>query len=99
MLDRIRMLKKKFESEGFIILGIFGSFARGEETPESDLDILFELSEQFKARYTGWDLYSRIEEIRHDIESTVGIKTDIANRDTLDRIGRYFILPEVMNVA
>ena len=34
IVSRIKKIKKKYSSRGFIILGIFGSYARNEETPE-----------------------------------------------------------------
>jgi len=35
LLDKIKEQKLKYAGEGFIILGVFGSFARGEETSEA----------------------------------------------------------------
>ena len=37
--DNLPTLKAKYP---LLSLGVFGSYSRGEETPESDLDILYE---------------------------------------------------------
>lgn len=42
-------------------IGVFGSFARGEESPESDIDIIVELGEQTFDHYM--DLKFRLEEL------------------------------------
>ena len=42
-------------------IGVFGSFARGEERPDSDVDILVELAEPTFDHYM--DLKFRLEEI------------------------------------
>jgi predicted nucleotidyltransferase len=99
MMKKISSLKRRYEPEGFNILGVFGSWARADQTPESDIDILYETADLFEARYSGWDAYSRIDEIRSEIQDYLGLKTDLANLKNLDTVGRYFILPEVIYVA
>jgi predicted nucleotidyltransferase len=96
--NKIKELKNKYEAEGFIILGIFGSYARGEETTASDIDILYELTDIFYSRYSGWNVFPEIDKINHDIEKNLGIKTDLADRNALNRVGKKYILPEVKYV-
>jgi predicted nucleotidyltransferase len=99
LLYLIEQEKRKYEAEGFIIIGIFGSYSRSEERPGSDIDILYELSEKFQINNTGWNLYSRIEDIKHELEQILGLHVDLANKNALDKIGQYFILPEVVYVS
>jgi predicted nucleotidyltransferase len=47
-------MKKKFLSSGISHISLFWSFARWENNPESDLDLLYELSPQ--SNTTLWDL-------------------------------------------
>jgi len=98
ILNKITKLKKKYEPSGFIILGFFGSYARGEETPESDIDILYEMTDKFYRKYPGWDAISAIEDINKDFEHALGKKIDLANKNALNEIGRKYILPEVKYV-
>ncbi|MES0491856.1 MAG: nucleotidyltransferase domain-containing protein [Leptospirales bacterium] len=97
-LDKISLLKQKYNTEGFIILGVFGSYARGEETPTSDIDILYELAEKFYNKYPGWGIISAIENIRKDLETTLGKKIDFADKNALKNTGKKYILPEVQYV-
>jgi hypothetical protein len=97
-LNRIELLKQKYSHDGFIILGVFGSYARGEETPESDIDILYELTEKFYNKYPGWAVVSAIENIRKDFETTLGKNIDFADKNGLKSTGKKYILPEVQYV-
>ncbi len=96
---KLSAVKHKYEQEGFIVLGVFGSYARGEETPESDIDILYEFREPFYSHYPGWEAFGRLETIKAEIEKILGRKVDLADRDALDEIGKRFILPEVTYVS
>ena len=58
---------------------VFGSYARGEATAESDLDLLVELS-----RPVGWDFVNYAE----DLQQRLGIKVD-AGTALSDYILRY----------
>lgn len=99
LLERISKEKQRYEKEGFIIIGFFGSVARDEHTKQSDLDILYELTDKFHANYQGWDLYFRIHQIQTELESRFGVTVDLANKDTLDDIGKYFILKDLVYVS
>lgn len=98
IISKIRKIKEKYNSKGFIILGIFGSYARNEETAKSDIDILYEMTQQFYDRYPGWDVFSVIEEIEKEIENSLGKKIDLTDLNALKKVGRKYILPEVQYV-
>lgn len=98
LIEKIRCLKEKYETEGFIILGIFGSYARGDFRDDSDIDILYELKAEFYNRYPGFEIYTVIEEIENDIHNELKHKVDLANRNALTEIGHKYILPEVIYV-
>lgn len=96
ILEKIKNLKEKYASEGFIILGVFSSFARGEETEESDIDLLFEVTDAFLDKYSGWKACGRLEDIKQVIRQSIGKPIDMTDRDAFDDIGKRFILPEVV---
>ena len=99
ILTTISTCKKRYEDEGFLISGIFGSYARGEERPDSDIDVTYKLSNDFINRYNGWDIFQRIDDIRNEIESALGTKIDLANENALDKTSRHFIFKEFISVA
>ncbi len=96
--NKIADLKKKYESEGFIILGIFGSYARGEEKKDSDIDILYETTAEFKNRYSGFEYFGRIYDIKEELKNEFHQEVDLASRNALNKIGRKYILPGVLYV-
>ena len=71
-------------------LGIFGSYVRGEQEPESDLDILVEFEEA-----PSFFEYIRLEDYLSEI---LGVKVDLVMKSALKlAIGKH-ILEEVVAV-
>jgi len=71
-------------------LGVFGSYVRGEQKEDSDLDILVEFQEP-----VGLFKFMELEEF---LGKNTGIKVDLVSKKALKpRIGKY-ILKEVINV-
>ena len=69
-------------------LGIFGSYIRGEQTENSDIDILVEFSET----PTLFDLVG----LEDDLSDRLGIKTDLVHKKGLKPHIGEFILSEVI---
>ncbi|MEA3535708.1 nucleotidyltransferase family protein [Rhizobium sp. CC-YZS058] len=68
--DVIEMLRRNravLEEAGAVHVSLFGSVARGEETPESDLDILVTLSKD--PEFQGLGYFGALETLRTTIES------------------------------
>ncbi len=70
-------------------IGIFGSFARGEENNRSDIDILVDFDEPI-----GWEYVDLIAYL----ESILGMKVDLATPMALKRQIKENILKEVVSV-
>lgn len=94
----IAAVKSDYETEGFILLGVFGSRARGDSGADSDLDLLYRLEDRFLDRYPGWAAYGRIDTIKADLARRLGMPIDVADLEALDDIGRKSILPEIVYV-
>ena len=91
-VERIIAQGKKRLKEEFHVqsIGIFGSYARGEERPGSDLDLLVEFDEPI-----GLFRYIELEE---HLSELLGVKVDLVTRNALKpRIGKS-ILQEVVMV-
>jgi len=98
ILRKLKKLKQKYEKDGFIIIGVFGSYARGESDNDSDIDILYELKDEFYKRYPGFKIYPVIDQIEEEIHSELLRRVDLANMNALNEIGSKYILPEVVYV-
>jgi len=74
------------EKYGVTSIGIFGSYARGEAVPESDIDIIVEFD-----RPIGWELV----DLADDLEARLHHPVDLVIRRSLHPLIRDTILAEV----
>jgi predicted nucleotidyltransferase len=79
-------LQKKFYVEK---IGVFGSYSKGEETSESDIDILVKFNGPI-----GWDFI----ELNEYLESILGKKVDLVSIKALKRQLKDIILKEVIYI-
>lgn len=84
--------QKKYLKEKYKIkeIGIFGSYIRGEQKKNSDLDILVEFEE-----VPGFLTFLEIENYLSDI---LKIKVDLVMKDALKPVIGKYILKEVVNI-
>ena len=80
-------LKKRFNVES---IEIFGSFARGEQTEKSDIDLLVTFSEPY-------DLWEFLD-LKEFLNRRLRKKVDIVPKDSLKSIIRDQILQEAMSI-
>ena len=83
-LDR---LAKVCERYGVARLEVFGSISRGEERPDSDVDVLYEL---VPGARLGWD----IENLTDDLSDELGRPVDLVSRKALHERLREAVLAE-----
>ncbi|OGO33620.1 MAG: nucleotidyltransferase [Chloroflexi bacterium RBG_16_57_11] len=78
------------EKYGVKIVGVFGSYVRGEQRPDSDVDVLVELERPARISLIG------MVELEEYLSGVLGVKVDLAIRRNLrKRIGQR-ILSEVV---
>ncbi len=89
--ERIREYMSELRNDYMVSrLGIFGSFARGEETEYSDIDILVEFSESV-------DLFHFIR-LQYYLAELFGRKIDMVTPDALKPMIKEQIIGEVQYV-
>ena len=93
-LDEIRDILRSHKGELHEMyhvnqIGVFGSFARGEQRIESDVDILVDFDEPI-----GWEYVDLIEYL----ESIIGMKVDLVTPMALKRQIKDTILKELIKV-
>lgn len=73
----ISLLRDFFSTQPVEKAWLFGSYARGEETPESDIDIMVKYT-----RGTRLGLFG-ISELIDNLENLLGKRVDLVEQDTL----------------
>lgn len=73
----IKARTEPFKKLGVTALFLYGSTARGDAEPGSDIDIFVDYDD--KARFSMFDLL----EIKYVLEDETGIRVDVATRDGL----------------
>ncbi len=77
---------------GVKVIGIFGSYVRHEQRPESDLDLLVELEDPPRISLIG------LVELEAELSQLLGVKVDLAiKRNLKKRIGAR-ILEEIVTL-
>jgi uncharacterized protein len=77
---------------GVTIVGVFGSYVRGEQGRDSDVDILIELERPPRISLIG------LVELEHYLSDVLGVKADIAIKENLRRRIGERILSEVVPI-
>lgn len=78
-----------YQKYGVTEIGVFGSYVRGEQNADSDLDILISLTDPPRISLLG------LVDLQYYLSDLLGLKVDVALKDNLKkRIGRR-ILQEV----
>ena len=81
--EQLQKLQQHYKKIGFKVVGVFGSYARGDEQQESDLDLVYEVDTLFLKQYDGWNAMAKIEEIKEEIKRALGVpKVDFVPKDT-----------------
>ena len=97
ILQTLQTLRPELEAEGVRVIGLFGSYARGDTTRESDIDILIETTDRFIETHGGFGSVIRLDEIKQQLQTLLGRKVDLADKKGLSPIGEKYILPEVIH--
>ena len=98
IIENLKEVKKDFIEDGFIIDGIFGSFARGDFKSSSDIDLLYHLENTFFHKYRGFLGFKKLDEIKQTLSKRFNKKIDIAPIDNLSDTAKKHIFKDVIYV-
>lgn len=100
VLEKLKQLKPKIKSEGFELIGVFGSFARNEEKATSDIDILYQINDtkEYLKKYSGWNSITHIIEIKNFLKKELNREIDFVDNSSLDSIANKYIKKDLIYV-
>ena len=78
LLTELLALRPDLEREGVIHVALFGSRARGDHRPDSDIDLVIEVDE--KRKFSLLDLIG----VGHIVEDSIGLPTSLFMRRSLE---------------
>jgi hypothetical protein len=88
VIAMLRAHEPELRASGVVSLSVFGSVARGEERPDSDLDLMVRLTED--ASRDGFAYFGRIDALTHRLQDIVGRPVDVVvepiRKDRLRRV-------------
>ena len=97
ILKYLASVKSEYQKEGFIIKALFGSYSRDEADDSSDVDVLVEATSEFANRY-GFGAIERINEIKKEMSSALGVKVDLADATGMGKTAKKFIIDRAIYV-
>jgi len=89
LLIKLRELKPWLEEQGIVNVRLFGSYARDEAGPESDVDLLVEVSKPLGFRFFG---------VERELGTRLGVKVDMGSEDGMHRLVRKQVLRDALHV-
>jgi uncharacterized protein len=92
VIEELKRLAPRLRAEGVTGLAIFGSRARGDHQPDSDLDVLIDVEQGRK--FSLLDLIG----VSHVIQDDLGIETNIVMARSMEDRFRNEIEPDVRPV-
>jgi predicted nucleotidyltransferase len=89
ILDFLRNHTEELKAMGVVKIGLFGSYVRGEQSPDSDMDFLAEFESVSYRNYMN---------LWHFLEDSFGVKVDLGEPHTLREEIRHHVIKEVRYV-
>ena len=90
IINLLRQAKPELVREyGVKRLGLFGSYARGEQNEESDVDIVVEVDSSIGLRFV---------DLAETLESLLGIRTEVVSKRAIRSRNWEVIKKELINV-
>ena len=100
ILTELSKLKKTYEKEGIVILGLFGSYAQNCQKESSDIDILIETTDAFVAQNDAFEAFEKLEILKQTLSNRFGKPIDLADKKGFKpgSLGEKYILKKALYV-
>jgi uncharacterized protein len=92
ILNTLKVLKPQYQQDGLVLVGLFGSFSRGEEQSDSDIDIVYEIEKDQK--------FSMFKYLKYldALEKSLNHKVDLVRAETIKADMKPYIYKDLIYV-
>lgn len=92
IIETLKALKPQYQKDGLILVGLFGSFSRGEERGDSDIDIMYEIEKDKK--------FSMFKYLKYlgDLEKSLNHKVDLVRSETIKADLKPYVYKDLIYV-
>ena len=98
LIEKLKIKKQDLLKDGFEIIGVFGSYAKGTQKENSDIDILYDIKPSFMEKYRGFEAFSRLKEIKDELKEELHKKIDLATIDNHSKTFQEYALKDIIYV-
>ena len=77
ILQYLKEIKPELKNYGIEQIALFGSFAKGEQTVYSDIDIAIKKKSDFLKQYSAYEYFNMVSTIKQKIRKTLHRNIDI----------------------
>lgn len=82
ILKYLKDIKSELNTKGIVRLGLFGSYAKGEETVYSDIDIAIMKDAQFLSKNSSYVYFDIVSDIKEKVRKKFHKNIDIFDLDS-----------------
>jgi predicted nucleotidyltransferase len=86
ILNYLTEIKSDLRQKGIEKIGLFGSFAKDEASPFSDIDIAIQLQKEYLKKNDVWEYFNLIENIKEKLLKKFSRKVDVYDLDSTGNI-------------
>jgi uncharacterized protein len=98
LLNKIKIEKEKLLEDSFKIIGVFGSYAKNTQTKDSDIDLLYDIESTFIQKYSGFEAFSKLSEIKEYLQKALNTKVDIVSIDNNSKTFKKHALKDIIYI-
>jgi predicted nucleotidyltransferase len=98
ILEKLKVLKSTLLADGFVIDGVVGSYAHGDFTPSSDIDLLYHVEKRFLDLYGGFGAFTKLTEIKSFLMHELKKDVDLIPSNNLSKTAKESMLSKIIDV-
>ena len=86
IINTLKILNNKYKQDGFRIMSLFGSYARGTQDVFSDIDLTYSINHNIFYNDDAFAKIKKINDIKKELESSFCVKIDLIPFNTKNKL-------------